>query len=372
MCGLCGWIGAADISKEQRLKRSRALEGLLVANSERGKDASGVCMFYEQGKETLYKRAVPSTKLVHDEALHAITRAPDATIAIGHTRLGTMGENVDKNAHPFTENHIIGAHNGMVYNYNELEYLTAEKRGPVRVDSQVIFRMLSEIPSEGEAIAEMLPMIHGSLALTWVDTREPTVLWAFKHSNPLSIVVVDSARTAFWSSEYRHLATVMQTAYGDTWWSVKVEEDTLYRFYWENDSLMFQEWDVDMPFQSWNGGDSRKWKKDYKKPSNSTSLMSVADVIDAQFPMNTSVKELDSAIRSGGINWDESLDGCALCHDPIDWENEDAVFHQDGEGHMLCGPCDRWWESYGKEFYRGDLENAIAIKETNGTYKNVG
>ena len=361
MCGLTGWIGESNVSKNQRLRRARVLEGLLMANADRGTDASGVGVIHTSGPEAIYKKAVSSYNLVEDDAFGRIIRAPDACLAIGHTRWGTMGENTDQNAHPYVERHIVGAHNGIIWNHEELSS-ALDGYKPLRIDSQVAFRLLSSIEPKAKKIVQAIPLMKGSLALTWYDERDGGALWLFRHGNPLTVGVVPSAHSAFWSSEYGDLAVALQSAYGGEWHTIQIKPDTLYRLRWDR-GLKTQSWPVKMPaIEPW----TPNVVMGPAGPISTTPVASLVQYIDSEFPVRVPVGELDKAPR----DYETALEDCNMCHGDIDYDDDDATWHNEGEGYMLCGGCERWWTGYGEEAHNGNLEEAIAISDTSGQYVN--
>lgn len=86
-----------------------------------------------------------------------------------HTRAKTTGEHIVTNNHPFTQGHIIGAHNGVIYNHKELN--TKHNR-TFAVDSQHIFAHIDEDKPMSEL--EM----YG--AIEYYDQRNPTVTYLMR------------------------------------------------------------------------------------------------------------------------------------------------------------------------------------------------
>lgn len=355
MCGLAGWFGECNVSDHQRLRRAKALEALLLANAERGTDATGVGMVHTARPLTLYKRPVSSYVMMQDQYFNRIIRADDAEMAIAHTRYKTMGINKIDNAHPFMEGAVLGAHNGMITNYDELEeYYKDADFPPLRVDSQAAFRMLSQVSSDAESYEAALSMISGSLALSWHDLRDPEALWLFKHWNPLHIAIVPTIRSMFWSSQPEHLAIVMQAVYGNRWEPFKIREDTLYRLTWHKtqDTLIYDEFPVTMPKPNYGKYySSGKGTQSNQKPIPLASKKKKPDWVDKGW------SESDKD--------DPYLETCDMCKKNVDWEDEDATWIYE-ESSMLCGECMRWWEDQGMFTYQGDLKEAGKIMRSIG------
>lgn len=282
-------------------------------------------------------------------------------------RWKTMGANTDENAHPFVEKTIMGAHNGIVYNWPELSQAMGKShKRPIEVDSQVAFRLFSEVQPKPEQIVQVIPMMRGQLALTWYDTRDKGALWVFRHENPITMAVVPSAQSMFWSSEYGHLAACVQAAYGSEWEPVVIAPDTLYRFRWDN-GLQKESWAVEMPVYGAKpvAVVSKKKKKGKKNKTKPVTVTALTELIDRQFPVRVPA----AILRVNPREYEESLEECNMCHSDVDWDDDNAQWHNEGEGYMMCGPCERWWTSTGSGIYR-DLEEAVAVSDTSGQYAN--
>jgi len=148
-----------------------------------------------------------------------------------------------------------------------------------------------------------------TLPLTWVDTRDPGYVYLFRHDNPLSVAVVPSAHTAYWSSQDDHLGSALQTAYGSDWYMMVVKPDTVYRLRWLKDDLMYQTWAVDMPVAT-NLYSTHGWAipRDYGTYED-TALLSDADC---------EICGLD--VGTGAI-----VDGVELCRRCASWWTEHGV-----------------------------------------------
>jgi hypothetical protein len=88
----------------------------------------------------------------------------DSKHVIAHCRWGTQGKVTESNSHPFVQGNIIGAHNGMVYNHDEMN----EQYGRnFDVDSQHIFQHIND----GLDLKEL----SGYGTIVWMNQEFPEV-----------------------------------------------------------------------------------------------------------------------------------------------------------------------------------------------------
>jgi hypothetical protein len=323
-----------------------------VANSERGLDATGLAVF---GKDqtVVARGTVPAYDLIERPEYRRATLVEGGYLGIGHTRLATHGKNIIQNAHPFEEGNVIGAHNGVIMNWSELDKVHRAKFRPAKVDSQAVFRVLSRVKGSdlmGE-YARVLPSVDGDMALVWADKRDPGAVYLFRHGNPLSAIVAPSAGAVFWSSEYQPLCASVQTAYGDDWYPVDLKPDTIYRWVWDDEKRDVAEWTqaVTMP-KDWTASAWKRWAKEDepKKGGKKKPRWSEEDEDD-----------LYAAYMKG--------EECQFCG-VITWE-EDIGTLIASDGTLLCSACADWWMTDGRQRY-GTIEEASAIFDTAGVRAN--
>lgn len=397
MCGLCGSFTQQGVvlSKRDRTQRARVLEGLILANQARGTDSAGVAAINYDGAYDVLKVATHPWRFVQRDDVQSLLRT-DAPLMIGHTRMTSMGGDItDENAHPFVEGNVIGAHNGIINNYMQLDKT-------VRVDSQAVFRLLDQHP---EAHDYVFPKVSGSCALSWWDGREADALYLVAHNNPLSAAFVPRIKTIFWSSLSEHLEAVLRTAYGTNVHFMNVKQDTIYRipgedvYEWQEEQVSFGTYShygsqirvYDHGGYGWTDEEERAWMMG--EQSAPKVNVGSRDALPTTLPMTPeeearyenywdrmmaedlangnededgaprSVTERLHALTEGEYEKVQTerfevddLDGtldCMYCEKPL---GEKGVW-DNGLQMMLCRYCQKWWDDF------GHYSNPITTKE---------
>jgi glucosamine 6-phosphate synthetase-like amidotransferase/phosphosugar isomerase protein len=169
MCGIAGY----SLNASSRVNRTLAAQALLAGISERGADAVGYG--YRAAGEpftTVVKQRTPASML-----LDRITVPGTATQLIVHVRDYTKGHpSIPANNHPVRHGPVVGIHNGIIVNDDELlaECDGARAEPGMTVDSEAIFALAAHSRNEPRA----LEALRGSMATAWFDEREPDVLFA--------------------------------------------------------------------------------------------------------------------------------------------------------------------------------------------------
>lgn len=214
MCGLCGIL--LHPSKRTKSEWRTILDistANLVSNEERGRDATGVAVIQSNGAYTIFKAPAPASTLIELKGYkNALDMVDENTVCIlSHTRKPTKGSPVNNlNNHPIKTEHIIGVHNGILKNDDEL-FSQYNMTRQAEVDSEVIFRMLDPVsPHQKNGaylahLSEQVLQIVGSFATLSVDLRKPTDLLVLKSLRPLCLHYEESLKTLFFSSRYLFL-----------------------------------------------------------------------------------------------------------------------------------------------------------------------
>ena len=204
MCGLVGFSGKADTSVLKALH-------LLADNDSRGGHSTGM---FVNGK--IYKTLDESMNI-----LPMLESNDTGSVLIGHTRYGTHGANTTENAHPFQHKGIIGAHNGVLDNYEEVGKKYGIKK--TAVDSEMIIKVLGE-----KRDASKLGLFGGTKAVLY--TANDNKLYVYRHNNPLFYLRKEEG--VYFSS----LEEGLQNIAGKNEKVKECKKDKL--FVWENGELL--------------------------------------------------------------------------------------------------------------------------------------
>src|SRR3954469_2331048 len=169
MCGIAGY----SLRSASSLERTLAAQALLAAIAERGADAVGYA--YRQpgvAYPTIVKQRTPASEL-----LDRVTVPQEVDQLLVHVRDYTKGHpSIAANNHPVRHGPIVGIHNGIITNDDELlaPHSCARSEPRMTVDSEAIFALAAHSRNEPRA----LEALAGSMAAAWLDQREPGTLFA--------------------------------------------------------------------------------------------------------------------------------------------------------------------------------------------------
>jgi len=201
MCGIVGILGKSDVA-------TRLFEGLKRLEY-RGYDSAGIATFHDG----VLDRRRAEGKLANLGARLAADPLP-GHIGIAHTRWATHGAPTEDNAHP----HIVGdvsiVHNGIIENFKPLrEELIAEGRVfRSQTDTEVVAHLVSRELEHGksprEAVANVLPKLHGAFAMAFLFKNEPDLLIGARLGAPLTVGYGDGEN--YLGSDAHALASLTQ------------------------------------------------------------------------------------------------------------------------------------------------------------------
>jgi len=167
MCGIAGY----SLSKRSCLDRRLLAQALLAGIAERGADAVGYAHRSAGRSEVIVvKQRTPASKL-----LERIEVPLEASQLLVHVRDYTKGHpSVAANNHPVIHGPVVGIHNGIITNDDDLlaDHRCARAEPGMTVDSEAIFAVAAHSRNDPRA----LETLDGAMAAAWLDEREPDVL----------------------------------------------------------------------------------------------------------------------------------------------------------------------------------------------------
>lgn len=181
MCALFGWLACGKNLSHRQLKR--LTQELANAAEEHGTDASGIS-YVKNGKVTIYKKARPAHKIRFDFS-------KNTTAIMGHTRLTTHGnQRFNYNNHPFygkANKEFAFAHNGVLYNDDELKRVKKLPKTQIETDSYVAVQLIEQQGKLNfDSLKSMAEDVQGSFTFTILD--EENTLYFIKGSSPMYLI----------------------------------------------------------------------------------------------------------------------------------------------------------------------------------------
>ncbi len=180
MCGIIGILGR-DAVAERLLGGLKRLE-------YRGYDSSGICTVHDGD----FDRRRAQGKLVNLTARLQAEPLP-GNAGIAHTRWATHGAPTEDNAHPHIAGDVVIVHNGIIENFKPLrDELLAEGRTFLsQTDTEVVAHLIAREVEHGaaprEAVATVLPRLHGAFALAVMFRNHPDLLIGARLGAPLTV-----------------------------------------------------------------------------------------------------------------------------------------------------------------------------------------
>jgi glucosamine 6-phosphate synthetase-like amidotransferase/phosphosugar isomerase protein len=163
VCGIAGY----SVGTRSGLERTLAAQALLAAIAERGADAVGYA--YRGPAETyptVVKQRTPASQL-----LERVSVPETTTQLLVHVRDYTKGHpSIAANNHPVRHGPVVGIHNGIITNDDELlaPHACARVEPEMTVDSEAIFALAAHSGNDARALEHL----RGAMASAWIDARE--------------------------------------------------------------------------------------------------------------------------------------------------------------------------------------------------------
>lgn len=229
MCGIIGQLafGELDEAKEKTRQESMIFLGseLLQLTQERGKDATGVSLLFEDGNYIGLKMGIQPIEFIarfgkNEKEYGGFVKAWRRTkkrvnVFLGHCRKTSRGSayNNDNN-HPIRVGEIIGIHNGTLENDDKIfNNLGCSRNG--QVDSEAIFRLLHHFTKNGtepfttEMISEVVQRLDGTFAVLGMSGNNPYQVCAFRDRKPIDMALIRPLKLVVIASEKKFIETAL-------------------------------------------------------------------------------------------------------------------------------------------------------------------
>ena len=189
MCGIVGFTG-------HRQAAPVLLDGLAKLEY-RGYDSAGIAV-RDGEKDVEIVKAKGRLRVLAEKTNDGT--AMHGTCGIGHTRWATHGEPSELNAHPHCsdDRNVVGVHNGIIENYQELREKLQHKGYSFYsdTDTEVAIKLIDYYYKKYEhtpvdAINHAMVRIRGSYALAVMFKDYPEEVYAARKDSPMIIGVAD-------------------------------------------------------------------------------------------------------------------------------------------------------------------------------------
>ena len=189
MCGIVGFTG-------HRQAAPVLLDGLAKLEY-RGYDSAGIAV-RDGEKDVEIVKAKGRLRVLAEKTNDGT--AMHGTCGIGHTRWATHGEPSELNAHPHCsdDRNVVGVHNGIIENYQELREKLQHKGYNFYsdTDTEVAIKLIDYYYKKYEhtpvdAINHAMVRIRGSYALAIMFRGYPEEIYAARKDSPMIIGVAD-------------------------------------------------------------------------------------------------------------------------------------------------------------------------------------
>lgn len=214
---MCGLVGAAGPLTG---KHEKAVKQMLIFDSIRGEDSTGVAVVNRKGDEIILAKQVGDPfQLFYTKQFELAFKRVNKVI-IGHNRYATQGKVNRQNAHPYEFDSLVGAHNGTLTSKYCLVDATR-----FDVDSENLYHHIDK-----KGLRDALDNMTGAWALVWWDKHEEEIKFLRNKERPLYLCNSDDG-VLFWASEPWMLSVALNRNEIKHTEPKLIPEDQLYSFY---------------------------------------------------------------------------------------------------------------------------------------------
>ena len=179
MCGIAGY----SLRPRSSVERTLAAQALLAAIAERGADAVGYAYrapaeIYADGREAAHARVAAARARLG-------ARRPRTSCSSTSATTRRAIPSIAANNHPVRHGPVVGIHNGIILNDDELlaPHSCARAEPRMTVDSEAIFAIAAHSRNDARALEHL----RGAMATGWIDEREPGVVFIARGMRPAAV-----------------------------------------------------------------------------------------------------------------------------------------------------------------------------------------
>ncbi len=178
MCGIFGIYTTAESRQHEEWSPTEFAQLAFPAIRHRGPHAFG-WMSYDGKAIDVQKFEGDAGRM---ENLAKVNIADDVQWLVGHVRYATHGSTDDmRNNHPIPHGDIVGVHNGVLHNHEEVLADTGRQDDATEVDSEAIFAAVNKYGHRAG-----LRMIEGDMVTVYTRYTKPSFMWFAKsYGRPL-------------------------------------------------------------------------------------------------------------------------------------------------------------------------------------------
>jgi len=180
MCGIVGIVGKSPVTQ-------RLFDGLKRLEY-RGYDSAGICTI-DGGRLDRRRAEGKLDNLAAELKAHPL----GGEVGIAHTRWATHGAPTVGNAHPHIAGSVALVHNGIIENFKPLrdELIAGGRTFLSETDSEVVAHLVDREIEGGaspeEAVAAVLPRLHGAFAIAFLFQDDPDLIIGARMGAPLTV-----------------------------------------------------------------------------------------------------------------------------------------------------------------------------------------
>jgi hypothetical protein len=228
MCGIVVGLSFGKLSIKDEIVRQKLIRyfttELMIETEDRGKDASGGVVLFNDGryhgikrgdKVTVWFAKFGETKDYWGSFLKVWRENENPSkVVLGHCRQGTHGDKEDNaNNHPIKVGNIVGIHNGQFKNHDIIfENLGCKRDG--KVDSEAVFRLFDHFTNGGkepftlDMCQQVVSRLDGEFAVVAFNADNLDQVPVFRDRRPVEFILLKRYGILLMISEHKFWTNV--------------------------------------------------------------------------------------------------------------------------------------------------------------------